>query len=92
MKKMNRVIKPDLKIYIGESIGGNAIIEQIKGFHDAIGIDGAILTKLDCDAKGGTAISLSYATGVPILFIGIGQKYSDIKIFDAYELANQMLA
>ncbi|MFH1306914.1 MAG: signal recognition particle-docking protein FtsY [Candidatus Micrarchaeota archaeon] len=91
MKKINRVVKPDLKIYVGESIGGNAILEQITTFHDAIGIDGAILTKLDCDAKGGTAISLSYATGVPILFLGVGQEYDDLEKFDANKVAGQVL-
>ncbi|PIT84017.1 signal recognition particle-docking protein FtsY [Candidatus Micrarchaeota archaeon CG10_big_fil_rev_8_21_14_0_10_45_29] len=91
MKKINRVVSPDLKIYIGESIGGSALIEQIKGFHEAIGIDGAILTKVDCDAKGGTAISLSYSTGVPILFLGVGQKYEDLKKFDAQEVARQII-
>ncbi len=91
LKKINRVVKPDLKIYIGESIGGHALMEQIRGFHDAIGIDGAILTKLDCDAKGGTAISLTYATGVPILFLGTGQKYEDLVAFDAANVAKQIL-
>lgn len=91
LKKMDRVIKPDLKIYIGESIGGNALIEQIRGFHEKIGIDGAILTKLDCDAKGGTAISLTYSTGVPIIYLGIGQAYSDIEVFDAKNLADRIL-
>ncbi len=92
LKKINRIIQPDLKIYIGESIGGNALIEQIKGFHAAIGIDGAVLTKLDCDAKGGTAISLTHATGgVPILFLGTGQGYEDLEVFDAQKVAHQIL-
>jgi len=91
LKKINRVISPDLKIYIGESIGGHALAEQIRAFHSAIGIDGAILTKLDCDAKGGTAISLTYATGVPILFLGTGQAYEDLKPFDAQWVAEQIL-
>jgi fused signal recognition particle receptor len=92
LKKINRIIQPDLKIYIGESIGGNALIEQIRGFHSAIGIDGAILTKLDCDSKGGTAISLTHATGgVPILFLGTGQNYEDLVAFDAKKVAHQIL-
>ncbi len=91
LKKINRVVKPDLKIYIGESIGGHALMDQIRAFHEAIGIDGAILTKLDCDAKGGTAISLTHATGVPILFLGTGQKYEDLVPFDAASVARQIL-
>jgi fused signal recognition particle receptor len=91
MKKISRVSSADLKIYVGESIAGNAIIEQIKTFNNAIGIDGAILTKLDCDSKGGTALSLTYSTKVPILFFGIGQKYQDLIEFDSDWLVNQII-
>jgi len=91
MKKIQRVIVPDLKIYVGESIGGSALIEQIRTFNEAIGIDGAILTKLDCDAKGGTAVSLTYSTRVPIMFLGTGQNYSDLKVFDAKETVEQIM-
>jgi fused signal recognition particle receptor len=81
VKKMSRVIQPDLKIYIGESIAGNAIIEQITTFNKEIGIDAVILTKLDCDPKGGTMLSINHATGIPIIYVGIGQKYDDLEKF-----------
>jgi len=92
LKKIVRISKPDLKIYIGESIGGNAVIEQIKGFNEAIGIDGAILTKIDCDAKGGTAISVAKATGAPVLFLGVGQDYADLEPFDPHKIAEEIMA
>lgn len=82
MKKIARVIKPHLKIFVGEAIAGNAIIEQISQFNSAIQLDGAIITKLDCDAKGGTAISIKRATEIPILYISTGQGYKDIVRFD----------
>ena len=91
LKKIVRVAKPDMKIYIGESIGGNAIIEQIRAFDYAIGIDGAILTKIDCDAKGGTAISVAKATGTPVLYLGVGQGYSDLVPFDAHKIAQEIM-
>ena len=91
MKKMSRVISPDLKVYIGESIAGNAIIEQIKSFNREIGLDSVILTKLDCDAKGGTMLSINKATGVPIAYIGIGQKYEDLEKFDAQIMAKRIV-
>lgn len=91
LKKMVRVVKPDLKIYIGESIGGNATLDQIKAFSESIGLDGAILTKLDCDAKGGTALSVAHATGMPILFLGMGQGYDDLAPFDAKALSLQLV-
>ncbi|MFA5105685.1 MAG: signal recognition particle-docking protein FtsY [Candidatus Micrarchaeia archaeon] len=92
LKKMERVVKPDAKIYIGESLAGNAVIAQVGAFREAIGIDGVILTKLDCDPKGGSAISITKATGVPIIFVGTGQKYEDIRKFAPDEIADEMVA
>ena len=82
MKKIIRVAKPDMKIFIGESITGNDCIEQARQFNEAVGIDGIILTKADIDEKGGAAVSVSYVTGKPILFIGMGQGYEDLKEFN----------
>ena len=81
LKKIERVIKPDLKIYIGEAYTGQALLQQASEFDKAIGIDGFILTKIDTDAKGGTAISLLYALKKPIIFVGTGQRYSDLLEF-----------
>jgi len=81
MEKIIRVAKPDLKIFVGESITGNDCTEQAKKFNEAIGIDGIVLSKADVDEKGGAAISVSYVTGKPILFIGTGQNYEDLKEF-----------
>jgi fused signal recognition particle receptor len=91
MKKMVRVIKPDLKIYIGESIAGNAIIEQITAFNREIGIDAVILTKMDCDPKGGTMLSISRVTGIPIIYVGIGQGYSDLEKFDPAKIVERIV-
>ncbi|MBI2106563.1 signal recognition particle-docking protein FtsY [Candidatus Woesearchaeota archaeon] len=89
MKKIVRVIKPDMKIFIGESITGNDCIEQVKKFNEVVKIDGIILSKADIDEKGGTALSVSYVSGKPILYFGIGQKYDDLKEFDKdYVLKN----
>jgi fused signal recognition particle receptor len=82
MEKIVRVTKPDLKVFVGESITGNDAVEQIKSFDWAIGIDGIVLTKADIDEKGGTALSLGYITKKPILFLGTGQTYDAIEPFD----------
>ena len=82
IEKISKVTKPDLKIFVGESITGNDIIEQVKSFDWAIGIDGMILAKADIDEKGGTALSVGYVTKKPILFLGTGQEYDAIEIFD----------
>lgn len=86
MKKIIRVAKPDLKIFVGESITGNDCVEQAKQFNEAVGIDGIILSKADVDEKGGAAISVSYVTQRPILFLGVGQEYKDLQPFDKEKL------
>jgi len=91
MKKMTRVIQPDIKVYIGESIAGNAIIEQISSFNNEIGIDAVILTKMDCDPKGGTMLSINKVTGVPIIYVGMGQKYEDLVPFDPRNIVEKIL-
>src|SRR3989344_2120604 len=83
MKKIARVAKPDIKIFVGESITGNDCVEQAKTFNEAVGIDGIILAKADIDEKGGAAVSVSYVTKKPILFLGTGQKYGDLQEFDS---------
>ncbi len=75
MMKMVKVSKPDITIFIGESTAGNALSNQIEEFSKHMKIDGIILTKLDCDAKGGNAVSIAQATGIPILFFGVGESY-----------------
>jgi len=82
MKKIIRVAKPDLKIFVGESITGNDCVEQAKTFNEAVGIDGIILAKADIDEKGGAAVSVSYITKKPILYLGVGQEYDDLQEFE----------
>lgn len=91
MKKICRVNNPDLKIFVGEAIVGNDAIEQARVFNDEIGIDGIILTKFDVDEKGGAALSISYVTKKPIFFLGIGQKYEDIEIFNKNKIVCTVL-
>ncbi len=83
MKKIIRVAQPDLKLFIGESITGNDCVEQAKEFNAAIEIDGIILSKADIDEKGGAAVSVSYTTKKPILYLGVGQEYKDLQSFDS---------
>ncbi|MGV8150889.1 MAG: signal recognition particle-docking protein FtsY [Candidatus Woesearchaeota archaeon] len=82
LEKVVRVCKPDIKIFVGESITGNDCVEQAKEFDKAVGIDAIILAKADVDEKGGAAISVSYVTKRPIIYLGTGQTYDDLKEFD----------
>ncbi|WP_456472206.1 signal recognition particle-docking protein FtsY [Methanocaldococcus sp.] len=78
IKKVVRVTKPDLVIFVGDALTGNDAVYQAEEFNKAVGIDGVILTKVDADAKGGAAISIGYAIGKPILYLGVGQRYEDL--------------
>jgi fused signal recognition particle receptor len=82
ISKIVQVVKPDLRIFIGDSLAGNDAINQSKEFFAYTKFDGAILTKTDADAKGGAIISISYLTSKPIIYLGVGQNYDDIIPFD----------
>jgi fused signal recognition particle receptor len=80
--KIVKVIKPDIKLFVGDSLAGNDTINQAREFFSYTEFDGAILTKSDADAKGGAAISISYITSKPILYLGMGQGYDDLVFFN----------
>jgi fused signal recognition particle receptor len=90
LKKLIRVNKPDMNIFIGESITGNDCVEQAVAFNEAVGIDGIILSKADVDDKGGAAISVSYVTGKPILYLGTGQTYDNLEPFDKNKILENL--
>jgi fused signal recognition particle receptor len=92
MRKIVRVAKPDLTIFVGDALTGNDAIEQASTFNQAVGIDGSILCKMDADARGGAALSITYVTGKPILFLGNGQRYEDLVEFDPEIILNALFA
>ncbi|MCI4368670.1 MAG: signal recognition particle-docking protein FtsY [Thermoplasmata archaeon] len=81
-KKIRRVVKPDLTLFVGDALSGNDVVEQARLFQSELGVDGLVLTKLDADVKGGAALSATFVTGRPILYVGVGQSYADLKRFD----------
>ncbi|MDR3075261.1 MAG: signal recognition particle-docking protein FtsY [Candidatus Methanoplasma sp.] len=83
MKKIARISKPALKVFVGDALAGNDAIEQAKVFDAAIGIDAIVLTKIDTDAKGGAALSIAHTIGKPIAFVSDGQGYDDLQVFDS---------
>ncbi len=92
MKKIVRVSKPDLKIFVGDALTGNDAVEQASTFDKAVGIDGSILCKMDADARGGAALSITQVTGKPILFLGTGQDYKDLVEFDPDSLLKALFS
>jgi len=82
MKKIVRVTEPDLVVFIGDALTGNDAVAQAEEFSKFVNIHASILTKIDADAKGGAAISITYITKKPIIFLGNGQSYEDLIIFN----------
>jgi fused signal recognition particle receptor len=89
--KIKRVIDPDLTILTVDALTGNDAVMQAEEFHKSVGIDGTILTKVDADVKGGAALSVTYVTGKPIVFIGTGQKYEDLEEFNPERFTQMIL-
>lgn len=92
MKKIKRVAKPDLVVFVGDALTGNDATQQASKFNEAIDLDGVILTKADADSKGGASLSIGYVIKKPILFLGMGQGYDDIKEYDADWMLNQLFS
>jgi len=92
LMKIHRVASPDLTVFVGDSLAGNDALQQASEFNKYVKIDGIILTKVDADAKGGSAISISSALRRPILYLGVGQGYDDIVRFDPSWVIDNILA
>jgi fused signal recognition particle receptor len=90
LKKICRVSSPDLVVFVDEAVAGNDAVERARQFNEVVPIHGSILTKTDADSKGGAAISIAYITGKPILFLGMGQGYDDLKKFDPKWFVDQL--
>ncbi|MBN2156356.1 MAG: signal recognition particle-docking protein FtsY [Candidatus Lokiarchaeota archaeon] len=91
LKKIKRVNNPDLTLFVGDSLAGNDVLNQAEAFNSSLGIDASIITKVDADAKGGAALSIAHITKRPILYIGIGQGYDDLKPFDPEWFVEKLL-
>ena len=102
LSKLVKVNQPDLVLFVGEALVGNEAVDQLSKFNQALAdhsqsaeprlIDGIILTKFDTiDDKVGAAISMTYTTGQPIVFVGTGQTYSDLRNLNARAVVNALL-
>ena len=79
--KISKVVSPDLKIFVGDSLAGNDAVSQAREFHKHTTFDGAILTKSDADTRGGAALSIVAVTKKPVIYVGTGQGYDDLELF-----------
>jgi len=91
LRKIKRVIQPDLTILVVDALTGNDAVEQAETFNREVGFDAAIITKVDADARGGSSLSIAYSTGKPILYLGTGQGYGDLQPFNPDWLVDRLL-
>ena len=91
VKKLRARIQPDEVFLVADGALGQEAVNVAKAFHEALQLTGLILTKLDGDARGGAALSIKSITGVPIKFVGTGEKTSEFDIFYPERLASRIL-
>ncbi|MBS7620161.1 signal recognition particle-docking protein FtsY [Candidatus Bathyarchaeota archaeon] len=92
LKKIKRVIQPELTIMVVDALIGNDAVQQAETFSSALGFDASILTKVDADVKGGSSLSIPFVTGKPIIYIGIGQSYDDLHKFDPEWFSEKLIS
>ena len=91
LEKIDRVVDPDMTLFVGAAVAGQDATNQAEEFDDAAEIDGTVLTKADADSQGGAAISIAHVTGKPILFLGTGEGYDDLERFDPDVIVDRLL-
>jgi fused signal recognition particle receptor len=91
LQKICKIAEPDLNVFVGDALTGNSLISQVLLFNKKVGINASILNKMDADVKGGAAVSITHISERPILFIGIGQEYTDMQPFVPSEIVNNIV-
>lgn len=91
LKKIVRVVKPHRKILVVDALTGNDAVEQAVFFNSAVGVDAVIVTKVDAYEQGGVPLSIVYSIKKPVIMIGVGQGYKDLKSFNIDEFLDKIL-
>lgn len=91
LQQINETVPMDEIILVVDSMTGQDVINVINGFHDALPLTGAILTKLDGDTRGGAALSIRHLTNIPIKFIGVSEKMDGLEEFYPERMATRIL-
>ncbi len=96
LRKIGRVVERELgrpadeRLLVMDATTGQNGLNQVKQFHEAIGVTGIVLTKMDSTAKGGVVLTIADQLGIPIKLIGVGEKVTDLKLFSAQEFAEDL--
>jgi len=91
LKALKAAVTPREVLLVADGMTGQDAVRIARGFHDAVGLTGVILTKLDGDARGGAALSIHGVTGVPIKYVGVGEKTDALEPFDPVRMAGRIL-
>ncbi|MCJ7619559.1 MAG: signal recognition particle protein Srp54, partial [Anaerolineae bacterium] len=91
LEEMKRQLEPSEILLVADAMTGQDAVSVAQEFHEHVGLTGLILTKLDGDARGGAALSMRSVTGVPIKFLGVGEKPADLESFHPDRLASRIL-
>ena len=91
LKALKAAVQPKEVLLVADGMAGQDAVKIARGFHEGVGITGVILTKLDGDTRGGAALSIHGVTGVPIKYIGVGEKTDALEPFDPVRMAGRIL-
>jgi len=91
LEAVKQVVKPVETLLVADAMTGQEAVNVAAGFHERVGLTGLVLTKVDGDARGGAAISMRSVTGVPIKFLGTGEKTDALEVFHPDRLASRIL-
>ena len=91
LQRIKEITNPSEVIYVADAMQGQEALGILKEFHNRLGLTGVILTKMDGDARGGLALSVKETLGVPIKFVGVGEKLGDIEPFYPDRMAQRIL-
>jgi signal recognition particle subunit SRP54 len=91
LRRLKEAVKPDEILFVADGMTGQDAVKIAKGFDDALGITGVVLTKMDGDARGGAALSIYGVTKKPIKYIGVGEKVDALEEFHPERMAGRIL-
>ncbi len=91
LEKIKEVVKPSEIVYVADAMQGQTALETARTFHERLGLTGVVLTKMDGDARGGLALSVRESLGVPVKFVGVGEKIEDLEPFYPDRVAQRIL-
>ncbi|MCR6590875.1 signal recognition particle protein [Campylobacter insulaenigrae] len=91
LKEVKNILTPDEIFYVADAMSGQDGVKTAASFNDALGVTGVILSKFDADTKGGVALGIAKQIGVPLRFVGVGEKIADLEIFIPDRIVNRIM-